>query len=166
MITLQLHLRFFFIPSRLFLLYSPITLFFGRQPQRQTMQQDNTTTYGATPTSPTRLSHSPRTRYRANTTTGGPTSRRDGERAWLLGTGAARSSADLMSGTGDRGLSRARSGTTGSRWGFGGSQQPTNGGGGAYSILPTSASGNNGSEAGAGDLARRGTIKEVPGQTQ
>ncbi|KAK5823126.1 hypothetical protein F5H01DRAFT_317669 [Linnemannia elongata] len=71
-----------------------------------------------------------------------------------------------MSGTGDRGLSRARSGTTGSRWGFGGSQQPTNGGGGAYSILPTSASGNNGSETGAGDLARRGTIKEVPGQTQ
>ena len=83
----------------------------------------------------------------------------------MLGTGAARSSADLISGTGDRGLSRARSGTTGSRWGFGGSQQPLSSGGG-YSILPTFAAGNSGPEAGARDLARRGTIKEVPGQTQ
>ncbi|KAF8947661.1 hypothetical protein BGZ47_008294 [Haplosporangium gracile] len=128
------------------------------------MQQDNTTTYGATPTSPTRLTHPVRTRYRANTTTGGPASRREGERAWLLGTGAGRSSAELTSGTGtgDRGLSRARSGTTGSRWGFGGNQSMS----GGYSILPTSANNNNSSEVGAGDLARRGAIKEVPGQTQ
>ncbi|KAF9140157.1 hypothetical protein BGX30_006964 [Mortierella sp. GBA39] len=130
------------------------------------MQQDDTPTYGATPTSPTRLPHFPHTRYRANTTSGGPISRRDGERAWLLGTGASRSSTDLISGTGGRGFSRARSGTTGSRWGFGGNQQSMNGGGGGYGILPTSAAGNNGLEAGTGGLVRRGTIKEVPGQTQ
>lgn len=92
--------------------------------------------------------------------------RREGERAWLLGH--PRSSVDLTSGTG---LSRTRSGTTGSRWGFGGNyQQSMGGGGGAYNILPTSAI-NNGSTvgsngSGAGDLARRGAIKDVPGQTQ
>ncbi|KAG0215976.1 potassium channel, sub T, member 1 [Mortierella sp. NVP41] len=145
------------------------------------MQQDEhtpTTTYGAAPIS---LGHPPpprardRTRYRANTTTAANndrTARREGERAWLLG---GRSSVELTSGTtaAGEGASRARSrsgtslglGGPGSRWSFTSlNQQPINGGAhGGYGILPTSAVGGARSSA---DLNRRGTIKEVPGQTQ
>ncbi|KAK3846654.1 MAG: hypothetical protein J3R72DRAFT_224548 [Linnemannia gamsii] len=136
------------------------------------MQRDNTTAYGAAPgsTGQHHHQHHPiRTRYRANTTTGANGRSDPGERAWLLGgAGHPRSSAELTTG----GLSRTRSraGTTGgqngSRWGF-------NNGNNGYSILPTTNESNDststvggGGGAGVNDLSRRGTIKEVPGQTQ